>query len=228
MNTERLFRIALLVSIMVHGALILRAPGFLNFPNKNKDKDTEIRYVKPPEESIKKEAPLEKPKAKDPFLKLSSKITIDENIPPPFIEKDSIFDKSKKISSNAIFEKPVFSKPDVIAIKKKITLPPIDLDKINDPSYISYYQIVREKIKRAAYQNYTGSQRGEVSLAFVISRQGVLMDVRLVEEKSSTNNYLRNIAIKSLKDASPFPVFPPELNYSQLSFVISITFEVED
>ncbi|MEI6831501.1 MAG: energy transducer TonB, partial [Candidatus Omnitrophota bacterium] len=113
------------------------------------------------------------------------------------------------------------------AIKKKITLPAIEMAKINNPSYISYYQIVREKIRRSAYQNYTHSETGEVYISFIISNDGLIKGVRLVDERSSTNDYLRNIALRSVNDAAPFPNFPKELDYPQLSFNIIISFEIE-
>jgi len=68
--------------------------------------------------------------------------------PPPFIDREAIFKKGREaISQKYTFTKPTFIKPDIIAVKKKITLPPIDINKIDNPSYISYYQMVREKIR---------------------------------------------------------------------------------
>jgi TonB family protein len=148
--------------------------------------------------------------------------------PPPFIDRESIFNqKQQPVLPKPSFAKPVLIKPDIIAIKKKITLPPIDLDKINNPSYISYYQIVREKIKRAAYQNYTRTEVGEVYLSFIISSDGYLNELQLKEEKSTASPYLKEIALHSIKDASPFPNFPQELDYPQLSFNVVISFEIE-
>ena len=136
--------------------------------------------------------------------------------------------KSREIiSQKYAFTKPAFVKPDIIAVKKKITLPPIDLDKINNPSYISYYQIVREKIRRAAYQNYTRAEVGEAYLSFLISSDGSLKAMHLIEEKSSPSVYLKEISLRSIKEASPFPNFPKELDYPQLSFNVVISFEIE-
>lgn len=109
--------------------------------------------------------------------------------------------------------RPAFSRPDIIAIKKKITLPEIDAIKIDNPSYISYYQIVREKIRRSAYQNYSRNETGEVYLSFVISRDGYIRGINLVESRTNAGNYLKGIASRSMKEASPFPNFPKELDY---------------
>ena len=227
MFSEKVFQIALLISVITHGVILFQNPNFNPFPSHKQEQKLEVSYIKPPQET-KTELKTQSPPKKEPFLNLSSKITADRRIPPPFIDKESIFKTRNALSQrDTNFSKPAFIKPDIIAIKKKITLPPIDMDKINNPSYISYYQIVREKIKRAAYQNYTGREIGEVVISFVISDDGYLKELRLIEDKSSPSTYLRDIALRSIKDASPFPNFPKELTYPHLSFNLAITFEVE-
>ena len=228
MFSDKPFQVALILSLITHGIILSQSPNLnLNLfsPNK-KEQNIEVSYIK------RSPQPQEHPKTpkpkKEPFLKLPLKVTAIKRTPPPFIDKESIFKKNKEIiSQKYTFTKPTFIKPDVIAIKKKITLPPIDIDKINNPSYISYYQIVREKIRRAAYQNYTRVEVGEVYLSFVIFADGSLKEIRLVEEKSSPSLYLRGTALRSIKEASPFPDFPKELDYPHLSFNVIISFEVE-
>jgi TonB family protein len=131
--------------------------------------------------------------------------------------------------STGSINKPSLAKPDFIAIKKKISLPPIDMDKtkINNPSYISYYQLVREKIRRSAYQNYTKTETGETYLSFIISRDGSLEDAHVIEERSNQNPYLQATALKSVRESAPFPAFPKDLDYPRLSFNVVISFEVE-
>lgn len=229
MFSDRTFQIAILLSLITHGIILsLESPNLnLNiFSTNKKEQNVEVSYVKPPPQPQELQKRIE-PK-KEPLLKLPSKITAVKTTPPPFIDRESIFKKNKEIiSQKYTFTKPTFIKPDVIAVKKKITLPPIDIDKVDNPSYISYYQIVREKIRRAAYQNYTRVEVGEVYLSFIISSDGYLKEVRLKEEKSSSSSYLKGIALKSIKEASPFPNFPKELDYPHLSFNVVISFEIE-
>ena len=231
MFSDKTFTITLVLSAITHGIILFQNPNLnLNiFPKDKKEPVLEVSYVKSPQGTQK---PIESPKTtlpkKEPFLKLSSKITAIKIAPPPFIDREDIFKRSREsISQKYLFTKPAFAKPDIIAVKKKITLPPIDLDKIDNPSYISYYQIVREKIRRAAYQNYTRAEVGEAYLSFLISSDGSLKAVQLIEEKSSPSTYLKEIALRSVKEASPFPNFPKELDYSQLSFNVVISFEIE-
>ena len=228
MFSDRVFQVAFLISFIVHGAILLGNPSLsLVFQQNKQEQKLEVSYVKPPRET-KTETPKAPAPKKEPFLKIPPRITMEKKMPPPAINKENIFKIKKTISPQGLsITKPALMKPDIIAIKKKITLPPIDINKINNPSYISYYQIVREKIKRAAYQNYTGREQGEVTISFVVSNKGDLKELRLVEEKSHRSSYLRGTALKSIKEASPFPSFPKELDYPQLSFNLTITFEVE-
>ena len=239
MNSDRLFQVALAVSILVHGVIILPRANFNPFTPAPKVQEIAVRYIK--------ENPQAKPLLKnssepgrqglmpksEPFLKLDSKIVTGiRRAPLPYIEPVDTSAGSKALSNIQIhkpteFSKPTFINSPVMAIKKKITLPQIEMAKIDNPSYISYYQIVREKIRRSAYQNYTHNDTGEVYASFIISNDGYINDVRLVEEKTTVNEYLKGIALRSIRDASPFPNFPKELDYPQLSFNIIISFEIE-
>jgi len=214
MKEYRALQAALLISFTVHATAIFSSHLIPYFKVPEAEKQIRVTYIKidkfPKEPfKLKEESPLKR-------------------IPPPFIEpwdirKESSVEKPRDIK----FTKPELINPEEIAFKKKIILPPVDMAKIDNPSYISYYQIVREKIRRAAYQNYTRSQTGEVYATFVISSDGLLKNARLVEGKSSESAYLKDIALSSIKGASPFPNFPKELDYQELSFNVAISFEIE-
>jgi len=230
MNLDRILISTILVSTAVHVAVLSQNTSFSLFPSFNKKEEKiEVTYLKQP-------TPQKKPSLNirpilpnsEPFLKLPAKITVDSRAPLAYIDKEKMFSREKQLNlRDSSLMKPVSVKPDIISIRKKITLPPVDLDKINNPSYVSYYQIVREKIRRAAYQNYTHTDTGEVYVTFVISNDGYLKASRLVEEKTTAAAYLHDIALKSVKEASPFPNFPKELDYPELSFNVVISFEIE-
>ncbi len=234
MRPDRLLRVTFAISLLTHGVILLQAPSFNPFSPPPKKQELEVRYVKenPRVKSLSRvsskpdsQSPLPK---SEPFLKLDSKVITGAKIPPPYVQQDNPY-KTEKLLPNKMlgFPKPTFAAPSLTAIKKKISLPPIEMAKINNPSYINYYQIVREKIRRCAYQNYTHNETGEVYVSFIISCDGYIKDARLVEEKTTAGDYLKNIALASVKDASAFPNFPKDLDYLQLSFNIIISFEVE-
>lgn len=226
MFTGKLLQISIIISLLTHGAILSRRPDFNLNAAQGKGKALEITYVKAPRESI----PVMKvavPKA-EPLLKLSKNLTADKRVPPPYIDKGNVFKIDKALSARAPdFSKPAFIKSDFMGIKKKITLPPINLEKINNPSYTSYYQFMRERIKRSTYQNYNSSEVGEVTLAFLISRDGYLKDMRLADNDPSVSPTLKELALRSVKEASPFPRFPESLDYPELPFKLTIIFEVE-
>ncbi len=113
--------------------------------------------------------------------------------------------------------------------KKKVTLPRIEMNvKIKSPSYNGYYELIREKIRHAAYRNYAQTETGEVYLAFVVGSDGNLKDVRYIEERSTPSYYLKDISLRSMKEAAPFPPFPQDLDYPQLSFNVIISFQIEE
>jgi len=206
--------------------MLLASPGLNPFSPAPKKQKIEVRYIKENPRNKPVPGPGRKLLKAEPFLKLDSQVVAGSRVPPPYIERENVL-PSRLENHGLASTRPTFAGPDLMAIKKKITLPPIEMAKIKNPSYISYYQIVREKIRRSAYQNYTHNETGEVYVSFIISSDGLLRNARLVQEKSGANDYLKGIALRSVNDASPFPNFPKELDYPQLTFNIIISFETE-
>lgn len=230
MFSDKVFQITLLVSLAAHSVILLQQPNFNPLTINNKEQDLEVKYVKMPQDKEKKEVTKMIAEKHEQLLRLSSRLTVNKTSPPPFVEinKENVFKADKDIRmTKPSFNKPVFMKTDIIAIKKKIALPPVDIDKINNPSYMNYYHMVRERIRRAAYKNYNRMETGEVFASFIIANNGNLKEVKLIEEKSSSVIYLKEIALRSVRDASPFNQFPKDLDYPQLSFNVVISFEIE-
>lgn len=222
---NQVFRMALIISVVVHAAIFMQNPNFPFSPAAIKNKQMEVSYLK---NEAKKETLSEQRIAKVEPLKPIQKITLDKIAPPQFNNGPGSINKNKEMMKHdPVFIKPNFVKPEISAMKKKITMPVIENEKINNPTYMNYYQLVREKIRHCAYQNYGRSETGDVYLSFVISSSGELRDARLIEEKSSPSIYLTEIALRSIENAAPFPEFPKELDYPQLSFNVIISFEIE-
>jgi hypothetical protein len=226
MIPERAFQITLLISLITHTVIFLNNPDLISLPKRKNLTRVEVAYLKNPPHFSKFQKKIP---PQDNILKISPKIKSSlKPLSVPPLNRNALFNINKAaISQESNFVKPFVIKTDIIAVRKKITLPPIEINKINNPSYVSYYQLVREKIRRAAYQNYTHTETGEIYLAFLISNTGILKDIRLIEEKSAVNFYLKDIALRSIKDAAPFPPFPKELDYPQLSFNVIISFQIE-
>ncbi|MBN1869901.1 MAG: TonB C-terminal domain-containing protein [Candidatus Omnitrophica bacterium] len=116
-------------------------------------------------------------------------------------------------------------------LEKKITLPPLSTEKITNPKYLTYNEDMRDAISRNikrrayAYVNHPDFQAGEVYLTFVLASEGMLKGVRIIEEKTSANAYLREVALRSIKESNPFPPFPEGFDYPEFTFNLLISFQ---
>lgn len=223
MYFSRPFISAILFSAFVHAAIFFTPTNFKLFARQI-DYEIKISYLK-----LLKEAQKEISVRGQPLPKQATKTKLQQTAPPPYVDKADLLKayKDTPLLPRPSFSKPTFIKPDIIEIKKKIVVPPIDIHKINNPIYIGYYQLVREKIRHAAYNNFAQAEEGEVYLTFTLSADGYIQAIHLVEEKSSASSYLRKVSLTSMRAASPFPAFPKELDYPQLTFNVIISFEIE-
>lgn len=225
MESGNVFKYTIAISLAVHGVVFLNSPHF-NLNQAKKDQpQIELNYLKDLKQPLKQQ---KDPAKKDPFLKLPPRIVANERIPPPFeqVQNSPKGPGSGSMSRQRLLGDAPFLKAHAAAEKNNISLSSPDVNISKNPAYISYYQISREKIKRAAYQqNYGGREEGEVTVSFVIKSDGTLQQVRLVENGSSASPYLGDIAVSSVKEAAPFPKFPRELDYPQIPFTLTITFQ---
>jgi len=231
MRINKIFLLALFISTAIHTGILLQGSRFNSLYFKNKNPEIKVSYLKRVED--KKERPkssVARVSGRPEIFKFPAKIIANDSMPPRYasVEREKEFRQNKAFpSAEQAFTKPSLIRGEDFINKKKISFPSVDLDKINNPSYISYYQIVREKIRRAAYQNYSRTEEGEIYLSFIIINNGSLRDVRIVREKSTNSQYLTGVALKSINEASPFPLFPKELDYKELTFNVIISFEIE-
>jgi len=222
--SDNLFLTALIISLSLHAAILFHQANF-NSGKKDNNKQFEIVYQHPLREQASAKLVKRSLIQKNIPLKLPSRA---EMLSTPVSNSREVLKRAgESLRSNPSFVTSVPEKPQISAFVKKIDFKVTDTDKSNNPLYLSYYQLIREKIRRAAYQNYNRDSSGEVYLSFVISQEGSIKDVRIIDEKSSTNPYLKRIALESVQDASPFPNFPKELDYPQLSFNVVVSFELE-
>jgi len=112
--------------------------------------------------------------------------------------------------------------------QEKIEIPP-ELPKEKETLYLSYYQTIRNKIRKYVTKNYPHYiARGEICLYFVLTSNGQLEQIKIIEERSTQNNLLKEISKRSVKAATPFLAFPKGLDQPKLSFNVIISFESED
>lgn len=231
MLSSRPFLTTLIVSLLLHGIILFQRTNFSFLVKDTTPKKLEISYLNIPQinQQLDLYKKAEEDKKEELLRKLPKVNASIKKAPPPFVAKSKEISirQQSNIPKPISLTKPYLEKSDITAVKRKISFSTPDKDKINNSTYLNYYQIVREKIRRAAYQNYTRTEMGEIYLSFVISNSGNLTQTRIIDEKSSLSPYLKGIALESVRSASPFPNFPKELDYPQLSFNVIVSFEVE-
>ena len=220
--SDRFFALALVISLGIHSIIFLRVP-FLDLVRKdNALIRVKVAYLKNPPP-----VPEQKPKRDI----LERKKDNSRLINTASISRNEFFDREKRALNPKVpqyLSKPAPLSEPMPVFKKKISFPPVEEDiKINRPSYNSYYELIREKIKHSAYQNYSSTDTGEVYIAFVVLADGSLKEARYIEDKSAPSFYLKDISLRSIRAAAPFPAFPQDLDYPQLSFNVIISFQLE-
>ncbi len=86
----------------------------------------------------------------------------------------------------------------------------------------AYYVLVNRKIEDSVKNSEPGDKKGRVSLSFVLSPQGLLLGEPAVV--AVTERALASFAVKAVKDASPFPIFPKELDKKAENFLITVDY----
>jgi hypothetical protein len=195
---------ALGLSIFIHAAVLGGLPYF--FKGRSAPKvSRELKMIPHDIEKIVENKDSESFKAESPK---SVPPYVDNFIKKVMVDNQELLslDKLKIVEDNA----------------KEIIVANIPKDKNlrKIPAYMDYYERVRERIKSNAYYYYNNCRnrdRGKVFVDFVVLNNGRLGSVTLKE-----------ITLRSVKEAGPFLPFTEELaDYVRLPFNTSINFDIE-
>lgn len=225
MPQDKIFFTALIASLAAHIIIIAGLPIMPLYSKAKKiSQKIEVTYKK----AVFQPKLIDtEPKKTVKINTIKNKIAFDKRIPPQFSDF-----MAKKNNDHEIIRKPIIlgDKPAASGTIKAL-MPQIKPEFLSlgaelpkNPAYLKYYQGIRDKIQHYA-NNYRTQETGEVDLSFVIASDGRLKNLRVIEEKSSPNNHLKDIALSSIQEASPFSAIPAELNYPELSFSIIVVFE---
>ncbi|MFH1594205.1 MAG: TonB C-terminal domain-containing protein [Candidatus Omnitrophota bacterium] len=153
----------------------------------------------------------------------------DEKVASSLPKKYDVEEKMMTAKRQVIAPKekaPEAAKPEKREVPVNEDLQNIDSDKLED--YISYYKLLRERIKKKVSSFYADSSiQGVAYVVFRLNRYGILTKVDVDELKSSEIEYLKETALKSVRAASPLPPFPDTINKEELIFSLAIIFKKE-
>lgn len=231
---NRLFYGSLAVSFAVHAAFITGSSLFTqNIRIFEKSVRTiEVTYdalkndARPQPQSVFKDAQLVKPK--EPPVAPPVDVKVLSRKYDVFSSFQSGLKEMTKSTPRVEFG--AKDSPDIKSFggERKITVPLLQSEKITNPKYLSYTQTIRQRIKQRAYYyaDNPGFASGEVYLTFVLSSSGTLEGVKIIREKTHSNAYVQNIGTRSIEESAPFPPFPPDLAFPELTFNVVISFEL--
>lgn len=221
---DEAFKYALLISCAIHLCIIIPLSIVNAHHIRKTTKVIEIAYQRLKMQQKEINSPALKNKIAKEGKENRTQVALGKEANPmPFVKDVSKLSESR-------FELPKKLPAEVVnlEVKRKVSVPPLKSEKINNPIYQDYYQIVRGRIKDRAYANYSKLDSGEVYLTFVIVADGTLKQMKIIDERTKANEYLKAISLKSIQESTPFPPFPPNLNYPELSFNVVISFELEE
>ncbi|MCK5581348.1 MAG: energy transducer TonB [Candidatus Omnitrophica bacterium] len=222
---EKIFACSIIVSFLVH----LVAIGSLLYANvhyaKKVPREIEVVYHAQAQKAVVEKKKLKVKSVKEKKMAPSPEILEKKGRGPSPVMKDII----KQAAKLKVYKKR-FNQMSSLDGKRHVSVPVLKSEKITNPQYLSYHEVIRNKIRNRAYF-YIDSpdfQAGSVYLTFVVSSKGELTDLKIIKEKTSANSYLRNAGLQSIKESAPFPPFPRDLIYPELSFNVVISFEVDE
>ena len=225
---ERLFWMAFLLSVLIHGFLCLAAWLPVWYGAARKVVEPKLVYYRPvlPEQNIEKDIPeaetIQETRRRfipDHVPWRPSKTPWREEVDRP---KHSVLGDVRtgrhKMAVSAGADQ-----------KRVVALSFAENARIKNPAYTAYGTHVRMKIRNQAYY-YVDDPRfdkGKVYVTFVIEQSGRLAAVQILDARTQASDFLKRVALQSVKEAAPFAPFPKELDYPELTFNVIISFEMD-
>ncbi|MBI4341803.1 MAG: TonB family protein [Candidatus Omnitrophica bacterium] len=96
-----------------------------------------------------------------------------------------------------------------------------------DPVLLSYFSAIREQIQRTAnHQAWVHEQfdEGLIFVTFVLSASGAVQGVQVAADRSVPSAVLRDVAVRIVKAAAPFPPFPPSIAEANKTIIVPLEF----
>ncbi|HLF18149.1 MAG TPA: hypothetical protein VI749_04550 [Candidatus Omnitrophota bacterium] len=228
---DRVFSIGLFLSFIIHLTVI----GYLS-SERFKVLQKPLKQIEVTYQAIEHKKKIEEQEKRSEVIKAVTKkeepkkIEILTKEPSDLPLSGRELRDISKLSDHFRFSQKQTPKIKTLDVSREISIPMLVSEKINNPKYLSYNQNIREKIRQQAYRHvdHPDFQQGEVYLTFVLGANGALQDLQIIDERTHANDYLRMAGLRSIKDANPFPPFPKDLSYPQLTFNVVISFEVNE
>lgn len=97
------------------------------------------------------------------------------------------------------------------------------VNSLTEDSLYKYYNLITNKVMALALLDKPANEKGEIKLAFILAKNGYLIDAPYVSETNNEN--LTPFAVRAIKNASPFPPFPESLKKDKETFMVNLSYE---
>ncbi len=196
--------------------IVPKVSGMTPIPRKKIEIPQKKYYPPPKKKTIKKEFKQAKTGfiTSPPQKEIPKKKPITKTVPGGTMSFLDGFDPEKYASLDTKSPEDLFQDDDQ----------PISLDT-KEEKYASYFARIKHQIERVwVYPDQAARKgiSGKLSLKFRISRDGNLLEVRLVD--SSGSNLLDDAAINAVKGASPYYPFPVTIERDDLSILATFIY----
>jgi outer membrane biosynthesis protein TonB len=202
---NRILTLAVLISLGIHSVLLIMLSFQTVSLKKKIQKKIEVVYQAAPK--LKKEAVVTRdieaikdriwaPKPKSVSKKDDSLAAFS----PKLGKSTAKMEIPKGDQPKAEMQKKLPLKMSSPETKRHVSVPLLDSEKISNPKYINYHDRIRTKIRNRAYMyvDNPAFANGEVYLTFVVASNGQVTAVKVIEEKTKANDYLRNVGLQSI------------------------------
>lgn len=230
-DVDRTFKTALLFSAVLHMVMLFNWPFYRHlFTERRSPGDIEITYLKLKEQAPKaSEVSVRRSQSQAEISQPEKLVTEDTPKAQPNkaedVKKEQISPQANREPAKA--DSKETEQPSRVVIKEPITsnieaTASVDVQglRLVPPSYS---HIVRNRIIDNLEMMKSGVE-GDVYVRFVISSDGRLKEMRIIDEKSSDSGFLRSAAFEAVKNAAPFPAFPAAVNVPEIAFTCEISF----
>ena len=209
---------ALAVSLLAHLSLLFSLSALNVLPKAEILKEIKVNYFKP-----KSEARTFERKSADDVAIRKSLDRITPGQPLVLSSRNEIPESSLALSRIGQKEPAKFISGDTI--KLSTVEMEFSAKLVPNTAYLTYSNFLRERIRRSLYNKFSDiNDRGMVCLKFVLNSNGTLLEYRIIEDKTSASDKLQRMAINGLREASPFPPLPKELDSPVATFSVIVHF----
>jgi outer membrane biosynthesis protein TonB len=200
MFTNSIFRIAFTVSVVAHMALV--APHSFSFFKKD---------IKPSHEMVELNYII----IKSPDLATEEEVYIPEAMGGEEARVDSEEVIQSETSALELYSPEVKEKTSSEEPNKYS-------EKDKKQALLTYYNIIREKIRTQLHSHALGHGFSDITLLFVVSPDGKIRT--LDSQHSASDPQAKRTFLRRVRGAQPFPHFPAELGPDPIKFSLTVQF----